>query len=39
MRDLLEDRFVAGVTLYSGRDTLPFGERLLAAPMSALWEV
>jgi len=39
MRDALGNRFVAGVTLYGGRDTLPFGERLLAVPMSALWEM
>ena len=39
MRDVLGDRFVAGVVLYSGPHVLPFGDRLLAAPISALWEV
>jgi uncharacterized protein len=37
MRDVLGDRFIAGVALYGGRHTLPFGERLLAVPISALW--
>jgi len=39
MRDVLGEKFIAGVALYSGRDTLPFGERLLAVPISALWEL
>ncbi len=39
MRDVLGDRFLGGVVLYGGQDVLPFGDRLLAAPISALWEV
>lgn len=39
MRDVLQDRFLAGVALYAGRETLPFGERLAAVPISALWEL
>ncbi len=39
MRDVLGDRFVAGVALYSGPYVLPFGDRLLAMPISALWEL
>ncbi len=39
MRDVLGDRFVGGFVLYGGQDVLPFGDRLLAAPISALWEV
>jgi uncharacterized protein len=39
MRDAIGERFVGGVALYGGRDTLPFGERLLAVPISALWGV
>lgn len=39
MRDVLGDSFVAGVVLYGGRDLLPFGDRLLAVPISALWEL
>lgn len=33
------DRFVAGYVLYTGRQTLPFGDRLRAIPMDALWRV
>lgn len=39
MRDALGERFLGGVALYAGADVLPFGERLLAAPVSALWEL
>jgi len=35
----LGEDFVVGVVLYLGQDTLPFGERLRAMPVSALWEV
>jgi uncharacterized protein len=38
LRDLAGDGFVAGVVLYCGTQTLPFGERLWAVPMAALWE-
>lgn len=30
-------RFVGGVVLYTGRDVLPFGRKLFALPVSALW--
>jgi predicted AAA+ superfamily ATPase len=30
--------FVVGLVLYTGADTLPFGPRLRAMPISALWE-
>jgi predicted AAA+ superfamily ATPase len=29
--------FKQGIVLYDGHQMLPFGERLLAAPMSVLW--
>ena len=32
------DRFVGGVLLYSGRETLSFGNRIWATPMSSLWQ-
>jgi len=32
------DRFRCGVVLYTGRETLPFGDRLWCVPMCALWE-
>ncbi len=38
MRDSLGDKFVAGITLYAGNAVLPFGDRLLALPISAIWE-
>jgi predicted AAA+ superfamily ATPase len=33
----LGDRFRAGIVLYAGEQQLPFGERLTALPISALW--
>ena len=39
MRDTFGDSFIAGVVLYSGRHVLPFGDRLMAVPISALWEL
>jgi predicted AAA+ superfamily ATPase len=33
----LGDRFRAGFVLYAGEQQLPFGDRLTALPMSALW--
>jgi predicted AAA+ superfamily ATPase len=38
LRDRLGERFVLGVVLHTGADTLPFGDRLWAAPVSALWQ-
>jgi hypothetical protein len=35
----LGDRFVAGYVLYTGQQTLPFGGRLRAVPIEALWRV
>jgi hypothetical protein len=33
----LGPRFVAGYVLYTGQQTLSFGDRLLALPLDALW--
>ncbi|MDT5033745.1 MAG: uncharacterized protein QOC94_3916, partial [Actinoplanes sp.] len=33
----LGDRFVAGYVLYAGQETLPFGDRVRALPLEALW--
>ncbi len=33
------DRFVAGYVLYTGQQTLPFGDKLRAIPMDALWRL
>jgi predicted AAA+ superfamily ATPase len=37
LRKRLGGRLVAGVVLYAGERTLPFGEGLWALPLSALW--
>jgi uncharacterized protein len=37
LRDRLGERFVAGVLLYTGPNTVPYGDRLAAVPLSALW--
>jgi hypothetical protein len=39
LRDTLGERFKAGVLLYTGSQTLPFGNRLAAVPVSGLWRV
>jgi uncharacterized protein len=39
LRDAGSTAFVAGVLLYCGTQTLPFGDRLWAVPISCLWEV
>ncbi|MBU2667481.1 ATP-binding protein [Actinoplanes bogorensis] len=39
LAERLGDDFVAGVVLYTGASTLPFGDRLRAMPVSALWQV
>jgi predicted AAA+ superfamily ATPase len=35
----LGDRFVAGFVLYTGQQTLPFGPKIRAVPMEALWRL
>jgi predicted AAA+ superfamily ATPase len=35
----LGDRFVAGYVLYTGQQTLPFGEKIKALPVDALWRL
>lgn len=35
----LGDRFVAGYVLYTGQQTLPFGEKIRALPADALWRL
>lgn len=39
MRDTIGDKFKVGVALYTGDQVLPFGDRLLAVPICALWEL
>lgn len=38
MADRLGEDLVAGFVLYTGTETLPFGPRFRAMPISALWE-
>ena len=37
LRDALGPRFVAGVVLHTGPTAAPFGDRIAAVPMDALW--
>ena len=39
MRDLMGERFEIGVVLYTGRSPLRFSDRIVALPMSYLWEL
>lgn len=39
LRDELGGRFRAGVVLYSGRQTVPFGDRLWLVPLQSVWAV
>ncbi len=38
LRDKLGEQFKAGALLYTGSQTLPFGDRLAAVPVSGLWD-
>jgi predicted AAA+ superfamily ATPase len=37
LRERLGDQFAGGVVLHGGPDVVPFGERLAAVPIEALW--
>lgn len=37
LRDVLGERFLAGVVLHTGPRVYPLGERIVAAPISTLW--
>lgn len=37
LRDNLGHRFIAGAVIYTGPNTVPFGDRLVAIPLSGLW--
>ena len=39
LQERLGDQFLGGVVLYRGPDTAPFGDRLAAVPIDALWTV
>jgi predicted AAA+ superfamily ATPase len=37
LAEALPDRFHRGIVLYTGRETVPLGEKLVACPFEALW--
>ena len=37
LAEAMGSRFLRGVVLYAGSQTVPFGERLHALPLSAFW--
>jgi hypothetical protein len=37
LQELAGKRFRAGILLYTGKDMVPFGKKLAAIPVSALW--
>jgi uncharacterized protein len=39
LANALGERFVAGFVLYTGQQTLPFGEKIRAVPLDALWRL
>jgi len=39
LQERLGDQFLGGVVLHRGPDTAPFGDRLAAVPIEALWSV
>lgn len=39
LAERLGEDFIAGVVLYTGDSTLPFGDKMRAMPVSALWQV
>ena len=38
LRSRTGEQFHRGVVLYTGTEILPFGDRLIAAPIDALWQ-
>ena len=38
LAERLGNDFIAGIVLYTGTSTLPFGDRLRAMPVSTLWQ-
>lgn len=39
LANALGERFIAGYVLYTGQQTLPFGDKILAVPLDALWRI
>ncbi|MBF0452564.1 MAG: ATP-binding protein [Candidatus Magnetomorum sp.] len=38
LNDSLNDKFIRGIILYFGKNSVPFGENLHAVPITAIWE-
>ena len=38
LKEMTSDRFAVGITLYLGERVTPFGDKLFAVPLSALWQ-
>lgn len=38
LRDQVGDSFQCGIVIYTGTDSIAFGDRLFAVPVSASWE-
>jgi Holliday junction resolvase-like predicted endonuclease len=38
LAERVPDRWIRGVVLYLGHQAVPFGERLAALPITALWD-
>lgn len=39
LSDAVEKRFLRGIVLYMGKEMIPFGDKLVAMPISALWQL
>jgi hypothetical protein len=39
LANALGERFIAGYVLYTGQQTLPFGDKIRAVPLDALWRL
>ena len=38
LRDRRQERFLAGVVMYTGAETIPLSERIWAVPVRSLWK-
>ncbi|HEY7830674.1 MAG TPA: ATP-binding protein [Solirubrobacteraceae bacterium] len=38
LRDAMDKQFKAGIVVYTGRQTVPLGDRIWAVPVSGLWQ-
>jgi predicted AAA+ superfamily ATPase len=38
LSDTVHKRFLRGIVLYTGKEIIPFGDKLVAMPVSALWQ-